>query len=142
MQQMKMMSTSLEENILLAEEVNRENLSKMVRTFYQMIMDDKTVNPYFIMALGKDLENEAWQEHYKILEDFWLMLMTGEKVYTREAFTPHTEMAELYAETFERWLELFDEVVHMYYTPKLAQKFYKRAEVLSRKFMQWLEITE
>lgn len=112
----------------------------MVRTFYEMILKDKTVNPYFIMVLGNDLDNEEWHEHYKILEDFWLMLMTGEKVYTRDAFSPHLYVGELDRETFERWLELFNEVVHMYYTPKLARKFYKRAEVLSRKFMQWLEI--
>lgn len=125
---------------MLASEVNRDNLSKMVRTFYKMILEDKTINPYFIMALGNDLQSQEWQEHYKILEDFWLMLMTGEKVYTRDAFEPHENMAELYRETFERWLELFNEVVHLYYTPKLAKKFYKRAEVLSCKFMQWLEI--
>jgi len=125
---------------VLASEVNRDNLSKMVRTFYKMILEDKTINPYFIMALGNDLQSQEWQEHYKILEDFWLMLMTGKKVYTRDAFEPHENMAELYRETFERWLELFNEVVHLYYTPKLAKKFYKRAEVLSCKFMQWLEI--
>jgi len=125
---------------VLASEVNRDNLSQMIRTFYKMILADKTVNPYFIMALGNDPESQEWQEHYKILEDFWLMLMRGEKVYTRDAFEPHENMAELYRETFERWLELFDEVVHLYYTPELAKKFYKRAEVLSRKFMQWLEI--
>lgn len=125
---------------MLASEVNRDNLSKMVRTFYKMILEDKTINPYFIMALGNDLQSQEWQEHYKILEDFWLMLMTGENVYTRDAFEPHENMAELYRETFERWLELFNEVVHLYYTPKLAKKFYKRAEVLSCKFMQWLEI--
>jgi len=92
------------------------------------------------MALGNDPESQEWQEHYKILEDFWLMLMTGEKVYTRDAFEPHENMAEIYKETFEQWLKLFYEAVHSYYTPKLAQKFYKIAEVLSRKFMQWLDI--
>jgi len=125
---------------MLSSEVNRDNLSQMIRTFYKMILEDKTINPYFIMALGNDHESQEWQEHYKILEDFWLMLMTGKKVYIRDAYEPHENMAELYIETFERWLELFNEVVHLYYTPKLAQKFHKRAEVLSRKFMQWLDI--
>lgn len=125
---------------MLASEVSRENLSKMVRTFYEMILKDSTVNPYFIMALGNDLESQAWHEHYKILEDFWLMLMTGEKVYTRDAFSPHVDIGDLDREIFERWLELFNEVVHLYYSEKLAKKFYKRAEVLSKKFMQWLDI--
>jgi len=125
---------------VLSSEVNRENLSKMVRTFYEMILKDQVVNPYFIMALGNDLDSEEWHEHYKILEDFWLQLMTGKKVYTRDAYAPHEDIGELDFETFDRWLELFNEVMHMYYTPKLAEKFYKRAEVLSRKFMQWLHI--
>jgi len=112
----------------------------MIRAFYAMILEDQIVNPYFIMALGNDLESQAWEEHYKILEDFWLMLMTGEKVYTRDAFEPHLDLAQMYEETFKQWLKLFHIVVHQYYTRKLAQKFDKRAEVLSRKFMQWLDI--
>lgn len=125
---------------MLATEVNRENVSKMVRTFYEMILADQTINPYFIMALGNDLKSEEWHSHYKIIEDFWLLLMNGERGYTGDAYTPHEDIGELDKETFERWLELFNEVVHRYYTPKLAEKFYKRAEVLSRKFMQWLDI--
>ena len=82
----------------------------MVRTFYEMILKDKMINVYFIMELGKDLESEEWHKHYKILEDFWLMLMTGEKTYTRDAFAPHLEIGELDAEAFERWLKLFHKV--------------------------------
>lgn len=128
------------ERVVLESEVNRDNLSRMIRTFYAMILEDQAVNPYFIMALGNDLESQKWQEHYKILEDFWLMLMTGEKVYTRDAFEPHLDLAQMHEETFKQWLKLFHVVVHKYYTPKLAEKFDKRAEVLSRKFMQWLDI--
>ena len=68
------------------------------------------------------------------------MLMTMEKVYTRDAFIPHTYLGELDREIFERWLELFYEVIYLYYTPKVAQKFYKRIEVLRHKFRQWLDI--
>jgi len=63
-----------------------------------MILKDSTVNPYFIMALGNDLESQAWHEHYKILEDFWLM--TGEKVYIRDAFSPHVDIGDLDREIF------------------------------------------
>ena len=50
------------------------------------------------MALGNDLESQAWHEHYKILEDFWLM--TGEKVYIRDAFSPHVDIGDLDREIF------------------------------------------
>ena len=105
-----------------------------------MILKDPIVNPYFVMALGNDLESQEWQEHYAILENFWLMLMTGEKAYDRDAFTPHTYIGELDRETFEQWLALFYTVLQKYYTSELVAKFHKRAEVLSRKFMQWLDI--
>ena len=59
------------------------------------------------------------------LEDFWLMLMTGEKDYTRDTFTAHTYLGELDREIFQRWLELFYEVIYLYYTPKVTQNFTK-----------------
>ncbi|NOR55724.1 MAG: globin [Sulfurovum sp.] len=125
---------------MLETEVDRANIEKMVRSFYQMLIKDDIVGPFFIQALGDDLKNDKWQEHYKLLDDFWLMLMTGEKGYKRDPFLPHVSIGKLYEETFERWLTLFDTHVHQHYIPKIAKKFNKKAEILAKKFMQGLEI--
>lgn len=125
---------------MLATKVKRTNVEKMVRTFYAMLVKDELVGPFFIKALGNDLQNKQWQEHYKILDNFWLMLMTGEKSYTGDPFLPHVQIGQLHEETFERWLELFNIHVHQLYVPQTAEKFYKKAEILAKKFMQGLEI--
>jgi len=127
---------------MLETEVNRANVEKMVRTFYAMLIKDDLVGPFFIKTLGSDLNNDKWQEHYKTLDNFWLMLMTGEKGYKADPFLPHVHIGQLYEETFVRWLELFNKHVHQQYTPEIAKKFNKKAEILAKKFMQGLEIGE
>jgi len=127
---------------MLASEVNRANIEKMVRTFYAMLIKDAIVGPFFIKALGDDLKNDKWHEHYKLLDNFWLMLMTGEKSYKGDPFLPHVHIGQLYEETFQRWLELFNKHVHQHYVPEIAKKFNKKAEILAKKFMQGLEIGE
>ena len=107
-----------------------------------MLIKDDIVGAFFIKALGDDLNNDKWQEHYKTLDNFWLMLMTGEKGYKADPFLPHVSIGQLYEETFERWLELFNKHVHQHYIPEIAKKFNKKAEILAKKFMQGLEIGE
>lgn len=126
---------------MLYDTVDRANVEKMVHTFYAMIVEDDLVGPYFTRALGSDLKNDKWYEHYRTLEKFWLMLMNGEPGYTGDPFGPHAFLGELSPETFERWLKLFDAHVNTYYTPEIAAKFYKKAEILANQFMERLAIT-
>lgn len=125
---------------MLSDTVDRASIERMVRQFYATILKDEIVGPYFIKALGDDLKNDKWYEHFKTLDSFWLMLMTGERGYMGDPFLPHVFIGELYAETFERWLELFHETVHQFFVPEIAEKFYKKAEILSEQFMENLEI--
>jgi len=125
---------------MLATEVDRGNVESMVRSFYAMIVKDDLVGPFFIKALGDDLKNDKWYEHHRTLNNFWLMMMTGEKGYTGDPFLPHVFIGELTEETFTRWLELFNKHIHEHYVPEIAEKFNKKAEILAKKFMQGLEI--
>lgn len=128
--------------LMLATKVNRTNIEKMVRTFYAMLIKDDIVGPFFIKTLGTDLKNDKWNEHYIVLDNFWLMLMTGEKSYKGDPFLPHVSIGQLNEETFDRWLELFNKHVHQHYVSDIAKKFNQRAEILAKKFMQGLEIGE
>lgn len=127
---------------MLANEIDRGTIEKMVRAFYARIIKDDIVGPYFIKALGDDLKNDKWYEHFRTLDSFWLMMMTGEKGYMGDPFLPHVFIGELHEETFARWLELFDEVLNQYFEPEIAAKFYKKGEILSKMFMENLEIGE
>ena len=125
---------------MLATEVDRGNVERMVRSFYAMLIKDDLVGPFFIKALGNDLKNDKWYEHHRTLNNFWLMMMTGERGYTGDPFLPHVFIGELTVETFDRWLALFDKHIHEHYVPEIAEKFNKKAEILAKKFMQGLEI--
>jgi len=113
----------------------------MVRSFYALIIQDDIVGPFFIRALGSNLKNDKWHEHYRTLDDFWLMLMNGEPGYMGDPFGPHAFLGELDPQKFERWLKVFDGHIRQLYVPKIADKFYKKAEILAAQFMERLEIT-
>ena len=74
---------------MLHDSIDRASVEKFVRAFYVRAINDDEISPYFIEALGNDLTDSRWQEHYTLLDDFWLMMMTGEKSYTRDPFEPH-----------------------------------------------------
>lgn len=125
---------------MLTNSVDRASVEKMVRSFYERLVQDDVVGPYFIKVLGSDLKNDKWYEHFKTLDKFWLLLMEGEEGYMGDPFGPHAFIGELYAETFERWLKIFKAHINEHYEKEIADKFYKKAEVLAKQFMQNLEI--
>lgn len=116
--------------------VDRGSVEKMVREFYAILIQDDIVGPYFIKALGDDLKNDKWYEHFKTLDNFWLMMMNGDKGYMGDPFFPHVGLGELYPETFQRWLDLFNETVHNFFIPEIAEKFYKKGETLAKQFQE------
>ena len=125
---------------MLSETVDRATVDKMVRTFYAKVLKDDEVGHYFTRALGEDLSSGKWHEHHNTLNNFWLLMMTGQKGYGGHPFPPHAFLGEMYPETFARWLELFKETVNEFFVPKIADKFYKKAEILADEFMDNLDI--
>ena len=125
---------------MLHETVDRANVEKMVREFYAILIKDDIVGPYFVRALGSDLKNDKWYEHFRTLDNFWLLMMNGDSGYMGDPFGPHVFIGELYTETFERWLEVFNTHIHNHYIPEIADKFYKKGKILSDQFIERLEI--
>jgi len=127
---------------MLFKTVDIISVEKMVRQFYTTIIQDDIVGPYFIRALGNNLNNDKWYEHFRTLERFWLMMMNGDEGYWGDPFPAHAFIGELYPETFERWLKLFRQTVDELFIPEIADKFYKKSEVLAERFIEYLEIGE
>ena len=124
---------------MLFDTADRVTVEKMVHQFYAIIIKDDIVGPFFIKALGNDLKNYAWHEHLNTLNNFWLMMMNGEKNYWGDPFPPHAFLGNLTPEIFDRWLELFHVTVYELFTPEMADKFYKKSEVLAGRFMEYLK---
>lgn len=122
--------------------VDRGKIENMVRAFYAVVLKDDILAPFFVKALGDDLNNGKWYEHLHTLDNFWLLMMTGERGYMGDPFPPHVFIGPLYPQTFERWLKLFHETVNRLFIPDIADKFYKKAHVIALQFMENLGTNE
>lgn len=127
---------------MLYDTVDRGKIEEMVREFYTIVLKDDLVGPIFIKALGNDLNNGKWYEHLNTLYNFWVLMMTGKPGYGGHPYPPHAFIGPLSPEMFERWLEIFNEVVHRFFVPEIADKFYKKSEVLAEQFMDNLGLND
>jgi len=103
-------------------------------SFYDRVIEDEVLAPYFTGELGDDLAGEDWQEHVELLADFWLAKILGEKTYGGNFIGAHAKMPHIKRETFERWLELFDVTAHEVYTPEIAEIFMQKGLEYTEQF--------
>jgi len=122
--------------------VNRDTIHTLVHEFYAVVLKDDKVGPYFIKSRGEDLTNGKWHEHLHTLDDFWLLMMIGKPGYSGDPFPPHAFLGPIYHETFEQWLKLFKETTNKYFIPSIADKFYKKADVIAEQFIDNLGLND
>lgn len=127
---------------MLEREVTKENLNKLVISFYTRVFKDDLVGPIFIDILGKNLKEEKWPAHIELLTNFWASLALGEKNYNSSPFAPHIEFKErLSVKAFERWLKLFSETLNTIFHPQIADQFLAKSKTIAGNFMRNLQIT-
>lgn len=127
---------------MLYESVDRGKVEHLVRSFYSAVLRDDMLRPFFVKALGSDLDNGKWYEHLHTLDNFWLLMMEGEKGYKGDPFPPHAFLGPLSRENFERWLMLFKETLESLFIPQIAEKFYRKADILAEQFIENLGIDD
>ena len=125
---------------MLYETVDRGKVEMLVRTFYDRVLRDEILSPFFIKALGNDLDNGKWYEHLHTLDDFWVLMMTGKKGYRGDPFPPHAFLGLSTRGPFEQWLKLFKITVEELFIEEIAEKFYKKADILAEQFIENLDI--
>ena len=123
-----------------SNEITKENINKLVITFYTKVMKNEKISPFFIEKLGPDMKSEIWQNHITLLTDFWYTLSFGRGNYNGSPFAPHMQISGLDRESFETWLKLFFESLDKLYTEDIALKFKERASIIASNFMRNLSI--
>lgn len=127
---------------MLANEITRENLNKLVLKFYAKVIKDDLIGPIFIDMLGEDLKSEKWQAHIQLLTDFWASIGLGDGSYMRSPFAPHVQFRDrLSIQVFDQWMKLFFETLNTIYESKLAQLFLARAKNFADNFIRNLQLT-
>jgi hemoglobin len=123
-----------------SNEITKENINKLVITFYTKVLKDEKISPFFIEKLGADMKSEIWQKHITLLTNFWFTISFGRGEYNGSPFAPHMQISGLDRESFERWLKLFFEALDKIYVEDIALKFKERASIIASNFMRNLSI--
>ena len=123
------------------KEITRDNIRRLIQSFYAKIIKDETVGPFFIAKLGEDMNSEHWKTHLETIVNFWSSLAFGKPKYDGNLFLPHTKLGRLKRETFEQWLTLFAETLDEVYVEPIADKFKERSRLIANNFMNNLMIT-
>ena len=127
---------------MLTNEVTKENLNKLVITFYAKVVKDDLIGPIFIDVLGKDMKNDEWKAHIELLTNFWAAIALGESDYNSSPFAPHVAFADrLSIKAFDQWMKLFFETLNSIYEPELAQQFLARSKNIAGNFIRNLQLT-
>jgi len=120
--------------------ITKENINEMVITFYTKILkEDGEVAKVFRDKLGEDINSEEWQEHIKILTNFWAMIALQDPEYRGNPMRAHFDLP-LSREKFGSWLVMFFEVIDTMYERDLGMIFKSRAENIASNFMRNLQL--
>lgn len=84
---------------------SRDDIAKMVNTFYEKVKADSLISYLFT-----DVAQVNWEHHLPVMYDFWESIVFGKGDYKGNPMQSHIQLhgkSPLKAEHFSRWLELF-----------------------------------
>jgi hemoglobin len=126
--------------VVKENEINKENVNKMVKMFYAKVIKDDEIGYFFTEILGDNLQNEQWQKHIEILTNFWLSMTGHGQDYKGNPFMPHMALKGLNKDKFSRWIEMFHKIVSKVYSEEVAKIFKNKGSMVATNFMRNLEI--
>ena len=121
-------------------EITKENINRLVVTFYTKVLKNEKIAPFFIEKLGSDMKSDIWKKHIQLLTDFWYTISFGRGEYNGSPFAPHMQIKGLEKESFQNWLTLFFDSLDKIYTEEIAAKFKERSSIIASNFMRNLGI--
>lgn len=104
---------------------NTEDVHLLVTSFYEKVLKDETLNPFFSYV-----KNNHWDKHLKVLESFWNNILFYAGGYYGNPLKVHKTLHHfktLNRKDFERWLQLFNETVNDLFEGEKAEFAKQRA---------------
>lgn len=104
---------------------SRLDIEKLVKVFYEKILDDALLAPLFLKVANIDLS-----KHLPIQYDFWESVLFQVGKYKRDTLAAHLELHQLHrlnAAHFDQWLALFNETVDDFFEGEKATQAKERA---------------
>ncbi|MGB5170620.1 group III truncated hemoglobin [Eudoraea sp.] len=109
---------------------SRNDIRELVVSFYDKIKVDTVLGPYFNDNI------DDWEEHYKILTDFWEHQLLGSKNYKRNPIVVHQRVDQktnysITSEHFGLWLNLWFATLDELFEGDLVWTAKNRAQKMS-----------
>jgi truncated hemoglobin YjbI len=111
--------------------VTEDELDALVREFYGHARVDPLIGPIFARAI------HDWEEHYKVVQNFWSRTMLGTARYSGNPFGPHRDLS-LRPEHFDRWIEVFAAAARNVLAPPAAERAIAKVQHMSVCFQAGL----
>ncbi len=108
---------------------NRQDIVKLLRYFYDRLLDDPTTHHIF-----KDIDMES---HIPVIADFWSMVLLGEMNYKGNPFEKHIPL-DLEKKHFDCWLDHFTTSIDHFYSGEKADLAKQRAYSIAYIFQSKL----
>lgn len=96
-------------------------IADVVVDFYERAREDTLLGPIFADRVSD------WPAHFQTMNAFWAKALLGSQGYSGNPFEKHQPLAELTAEHFARWLELFVDAVRRHCEPADAGRWEEMA---------------
>lgn len=110
-----------------------EDIKLMVDEFYGKIREDE-----LLAAIFNHVIQDRWPEHLEKMYRFWQTVLLGEHRYYGSPFVPHANLPVSKIH-FDRWLELFEEVVDSHFTGSVADKAKLQGNRMAIMFLSKIE---
>ena len=100
---------------------NESDVHELVQTFYQKVLKDELLAPFF--------KNISFTDHLPKMEFFWRFVLLDESGYTTSVTDKHMYM-RLNPEHFQRWISLFNETLDELFVGEKVNLAKQRAAVI------------
>lgn len=105
---------------------SRKDIEVVIQAFYEHAFQDPQIGFFFTDVAHMDLA-----AHIPVLTDFWESLLFRTQNYTGNVMQKHLDLhakAPMEHHHFERWLDLFVQVIDQYYAGPRAEELKRRAQ--------------
>jgi hemoglobin len=106
---------------MIAAGISRDDISRLVDTFYARVREDDVIGPVFNENV------ESWAGHLSLLKDFWASVLLGEGSYKGNPLLAHFNLP-MEERFFVRWLGLFGETAREIFPPREAETVVGKAQ--------------
>jgi len=111
----------------------REDIIRMVDTFYESVKSDDLLAPVF--------SHVDWPKHLPTMYNFWSSIVFGDQAYTGNPFSKHIGLP-IRRVHFIQWLALFNETVDVLFSGPRASEVKQRAQSIAGIFQHKLGLLE